>query len=84
MLIGFEDGVLSIQGAGKMIVLPAEGMSWPRQVTIPAANLRRLPKRLMREQISVSVWDLCLWIDRYSYVGVVDVTPRQSSQDRSG
>jgi hypothetical protein len=57
VVVNFENGVLSVQCAGKKIALPAEGTSWPQQFTIPAGNLRQLPKRLAREEISVSVWD---------------------------
>ena len=69
VVVGFENGVLSIQCAGKAIALPGEGLSWPQRVTIPAGQLRHLPKRFMRQVISVSVWESRLCIDRWYYAG---------------
>ena len=80
VILGFEDGVLSIWCAGKVIPLPGEGVPWPQKVTIPTGKLRHLPKRLMSERISVSVWDSCLRIDRWSYAGVVDVTDNSADE----
>jgi len=73
VLIGFKDGTLSIQGPGDKMVLPANGTSWPQQVTIPAGSLRPLAKRLMSDPVSVSIWESCLIIDRRRYPGVVDM-----------
>ena len=74
IIFGFDGGVFSMQCGEKMIALPGEGVAWPQQFTLPAGKLRHLPKRLMSEQISVSVWDSHLWIDRWRFSGVEDVT----------
>lgn len=64
---GFDGSVLIIQCGEKTIALPAEGEPWPSQLAIGVEKLRRLPKRLMRDRIEISVWDETLRIDRRLY-----------------
>jgi hypothetical protein len=39
---------------------------------VKAGALRRLPRRLMREHVDVSVWDSRISLGNYTYAGTVE------------
>ena len=53
----FDGSVLSVRFDKKVIALPGEGSPWTVCFRVEAGTLRRLPKRLMRERIGVSIWE---------------------------
>jgi len=75
----FDGTVLSIKCADGLIVAAATGKSWPAKYLISAKAVRNLPKRLMDEQVDVSVWESQLRIDRLAYRGII-VVPANSDE----
>jgi len=69
---GFDGRVLSMRCIGREMVVGAEGDPWPASYTLPAGKLRNLPKRLLRRQVDISVWEGTLQIDRCRYDGITD------------
>jgi hypothetical protein len=82
ILVAFEftNGVLSIRCNGNTLVVAGKGASWPQQVTIAAGELRKLPKRLMDEEVCLFVGDTHLSIGNRSYVRVMNGTDRPRDQ----
>jgi hypothetical protein len=70
VMFRFDGHVLTISCAGRTIAMAAEGQPWTQPHSIRAGALRRLPKRLMREVVEVSVWDSALTIGNWRYSGV--------------
>jgi hypothetical protein len=64
--------VLSIRCNEKVLALPGEGFPWAVRFKVEARTLRRLPKRLMRERIGVSIWESHLTLGNYSYLGTLE------------
>ena len=71
--IQFDGSVLTLRCAGKIIPMMADGLPWTELYSIRAGALRRLPKRLMREMVEVSIWDSALQIDTWRFGGVFAV-----------
>lgn len=71
--IQFDGEILTIRHTGKLIAMSALGNPWAHQYAIHAGALRRLPKRLMREMVGISIWETALIIDSYSFSGVVEI-----------
>jgi hypothetical protein len=69
--VSFDGRILTINCAGKHVIVGAEGSAWPGVFTISASNLRPLPKRLMSEHVEVSIMCDNLDIDRRRYSGVL-------------
>jgi hypothetical protein len=70
--ISFDGAVFSVRGGTKVIAFPGEGLPWTVRFRVQAKTLRRQPKRLMREDISVSVWESRIRFDSWSYEGTVE------------
>lgn len=62
----FDGSVLTVRAGGMLLPMPAEGSAWPQDYAVRLADLRLLPKRLMRPRIGVSVWEGKLTLDRLS------------------
>jgi hypothetical protein len=69
----FFDGVFTIRCGDSVVAFPANGESWSHRYSIPAGQLRSLPKRLMDELIEISIWNEKLNIARHGYEGVAKV-----------
>jgi hypothetical protein len=67
----FDGSVFSIRCDKKVIAFPGEGLPWTVCFRAEAKTLHRLPKRLMREYIDLSVWDSRMRFGSWSYEGVV-------------
>ncbi|SRR6266436_1897323 len=74
VLFSFDGSVLFIRCESKVVALPGEGAPWAVRFSVEAGHLRRLPKRLMRDCIDVSIWESRLTIARHSYKGTIDGT----------
>ncbi len=72
--VAFNDGVLTLRLGSNRIVLAAEGTSWECTYSLPAGNLRVLPKRLMGDPVVVGIWHSQLEIDRNRYDGLISGT----------
>jgi hypothetical protein len=70
VLIGFDGSVLLFRCAGKVVVMPAEGLKWSTLFTISAGRLRNLPRRFVQDLIDVSIWNGMLRIGQKGYMGV--------------
>lgn len=68
----FDGSVLSIKCDGKVIALAGQGVPWGVSFKVPVGALRRLPKRLMHEDIGISIWESTLSIGNRSYPGTLD------------
>jgi hypothetical protein len=58
-----DGSVFSIRCDKKLIAFPGEGPPWTVCFNVDAKVLHRQPKRLMREYISISVWDSRIQFD---------------------
>jgi hypothetical protein len=67
----FDGAVFAIRCETKVIAFPGEGLPWTVRFRVQAKTLRRQPKRLMREDISVSVWESRIRFGSWSYEGTV-------------
>ncbi|MFH1821850.1 MAG: hypothetical protein ABH852_05380 [Methanobacteriota archaeon] len=70
VVFGFDEAVLTIRCAGKILAMPGEGIPWAKHYRIRTGELRNLPKRLMTDRLGVSVWKTRLTIGQHSYAGV--------------
>jgi hypothetical protein len=69
IVFSFDGSVLSVRFDKKVIALPGEGSPWTVCFRVEAGTLRRLPKRLMRERIGVSIWESRITLGNCTYVG---------------
>ena len=67
----FDGSILSIHCDSGVIPMPAEGKPWEQAYSLPAAKLRRVPKRLMRDPIEVSIRDSSVTIAGWFYQGAI-------------
>ena len=74
VVFSFDGTVLSIRIDGKVVALPGEGFPWAVRFIVNAGQLRRLPKRFMREYISIEIWESRLKIYGWEYEGTIDVS----------
>jgi hypothetical protein len=63
----FDGNVLTINCAGKVSPMPADGSPWTTRYSVRAGALRSLPKRLMSYRIEFSVWEAKLTIGNWAY-----------------
>jgi hypothetical protein len=68
----FDGSVLSIRLNEKVIALPGEGSPWAVCFRVEARTLRQLPKRLMRKEINVSIWESHITLGNYRYAGTLE------------
>jgi len=67
-----DGSLLSIRLNKKVIALPAEGSPWAVCFRVGARTLRRLPRRLIREDIGVSIWESHITLGNHKYRGTVE------------
>jgi len=72
ILFSFDGSVLSIRFDKKVIALPGDGSPWAVSFRVEARTQRHLPKRLMRENIGVSIWESCITLDICTYAGTLE------------
>jgi hypothetical protein len=72
IVFSFDGSVLSIRIDKKVIALPGEGSPWAVRFRVEARNLRRLPKRLMRGAIGVSICESGITIGNWAYAGTLE------------
>jgi hypothetical protein len=68
----FDGSVLSIRCGKQVIALPVEGSPWAVRFRVEAKALRRLPKRLIREDIAVSIWESRITLGNWVYAGTLE------------
>lgn len=72
VIFWFDGSVFYIRSEKKVIAFPGEGPPWAVSFRVEAKLLRQAPKRIMREQIAVSVWESRIRFDSWSYRGTVE------------
>jgi hypothetical protein len=72
IVFSFDGSVLTIRFDKKVIALPGEGSPWTVRFRVEARTLRRLPKRLMREDIGVSIWESRITLGNWTYEGTLE------------
>jgi hypothetical protein len=72
IVFSFDGSVLTIRLDKKVIALPGEGSSWTVSFRVEAGTLRRLPKRLTREDIGVYIWGSHITLGNYTYAGTIE------------
>src|SRR6266404_5802413 len=72
IVFSFDGSVLSIRLDKKVIALPGEGSPWTVRFRVEARTLRRLPKRLMRKDTGVSIWESCITLGNWTYAGTLE------------
>ena len=68
----FDGSVLSIRCDGKVIALAGEGSPWTVRFKVAAGALRRLPRRLTREHVGLSIWESRLTLGSWVYEGTLE------------
>lgn len=63
----FKNKILLIQFGDQIIPAPGKGESWPGVTQVKAANLKKLPKRLMKDPVLIDCWNGKLGIDHWHY-----------------
>jgi hypothetical protein len=83
VIFSFDGSVFSIRCDGELIALAVEGTPWTVSFGVHAGDLRRLPRRLMHEHVSVSIWESRIRVGSRSYPGTAQgfgVIPRSKVQ----
>jgi hypothetical protein len=75
IVFSFRDSVLTIRWKSEVVAMAGSGQDWPTQYAIAAGQLRQFPKRLLRAQVEVSIWDGKLRIGDQLYAGIKDNHP---------
>jgi hypothetical protein len=70
----FDGGVFKICCLDFICAMPAKGNPWKQSFMIKTGSIRRLPNRLVGEQIEVSIHDSALFIGRRRYNGIIAIT----------
>ncbi len=70
----FDGGVLTIRCAGKPIAMAGEGDPWPRSYAVEAGSIRKLPTRLMQENVEISIWERSLVVGNRRYSVLDELT----------
>jgi hypothetical protein len=65
--LNFDGSALSIRCTENLVIMAATGTQWPQPYSVHAKTLKWLPKRLMRDEVEVSVHDGFLIIGRRLY-----------------
>ncbi len=71
----FYGSVLCIRCMKEEIAVGAKSDCLGFHCSVPAGKLRTLPKRLMSENVDVSIWMERLQIDRCCYKGIIELEP---------
>jgi len=72
IVFSFDGSVFSIRFEKKVIALPGKGSPWAVRFRVEARTLRRLPKRLMHEDIGVSIWESRITLGNCTYAGTLE------------
>jgi len=72
VIFSFDRSVLSVRCNGELIAVAAEGSPWTVSFNVRVGALRRLPKRLMREKIEISIWESRINIGNRTYPGALE------------
>jgi hypothetical protein len=72
IVFGFDGSLLSIRCDRKVLAIPGEGSPWTVHFKVKAGTLRRLPRRLTREYVGVSIWESRIALCNYTYVGTIE------------
>lgn len=68
----FDGEVLVIRCGGRLLPMPGVGVRWPTVFTLPAGQLRHLPRRFTRTTVRLAVFEGELLIDRNHYRGIAE------------
>ena len=71
----FDGSVLLIRCFGQVVAMSASGKAWATQFVLPVGKIRRLPKRLMQDEIEVAVHEGRLHIGPSSFEGAKEKLP---------
>lgn len=63
----FDGRALFIEVCGESVIMPGKGEAWTEKFSLSARSLSFLPKRIMNSQVSISIWDEKLIIDRRAW-----------------
>jgi len=77
--VSFDGTICKISCEEVVFPLPAEGNPWEDAYAIAAGQLRKLPKRLMREKVVIAVWKERLSIANCGYSGVYNVSDKNTT-----
>jgi hypothetical protein len=77
---GFDGRTLIIECTCKVIAVAAEGMAWSDRYVLSAADLRKLPKRLMNPSVEFGFWDRTFVIGNHRYSSGVAI-PSEKARD---
>jgi len=72
VVFSFDGFVLLIRCEGRVIALSGKGVPWSVRFRVEAKGLRRLPKRLRREIVEVSIWESYINLGNWRYAGTVE------------
>lgn len=72
VVFSFDGSVLYIRCDNKVIALPGGGVPWTVRFRVEAKTLRRLPKRLRREIVWVSIWRSHISLGTWTYEGTLE------------
>lgn len=72
VLFSFDGFVLFIRCGEGVIALPGEGMPWTVRFKVTAEKLRRMPKRIRRERVDVSIWQSHIRLGTWTYEGTLE------------
>jgi hypothetical protein len=72
VLFSFDGSVLFIRCGNKVIALPGEGVPWAVRFKVAAEKLRRLPKRIRRGRVDVSIWQSRISLGTWTYEGTLE------------
>ena len=69
--VRFSGGILSFKCGETNIVLPGDGTTWNEQIFVKVEDFATLPRRLMRESLTVAIWESQLTIGGHRFPGEV-------------
>jgi|SRR5882672_7251782 len=72
VVFSFDGSVLSIRCDQNVIALPGKGSPWAVRLKVEARTLRSLPKRLMQDNIEVSIWESRITLGNRIYPGALE------------
>lgn len=72
VIFAFDGSVFTIQCDKQIIAFPGEGSPWGVRFRAEAKTLRPLPKRLVGEEIGVSIWESHITLGNHKYQGTVE------------
>lgn len=73
VILHFDGQILRVWFEDQVIPAPASGDAWRSRFALSVGRLRRLPKRLMRSFVHISIWEESLSIGSWAYGGVEEL-----------